>query len=137
MDISNNEFHRKYLEYFRRLYKDDESEYNGSDDNDDATTIAGYDNDVSAIQVPGLVKHDRPSSPPPTSNLVTLNFIVFYLLLFVHVDAAESGDESRLRLRISPATARIINLLEPTTCCFTRSLRFIRAREPTRVCTKP
>ncbi|XP_050530039.1 bone morphogenetic protein 8A isoform X2 [Daktulosphaira vitifoliae] len=49
-DISNDEFHCKYLEYFRRLYMDDE--------NDDVMTglIAGYDNDVSAIQIQGQVK---------------------------------------------------------------------------------
>ncbi|KAL4103921.1 hypothetical protein QTP88_019238 [Uroleucon formosanum] len=59
VDISNEEFHCKYLEYFRRLYED-ESEFYDPDDNDDVTMAASYDNDdhdVSAIQVRGRVKH--------------------------------------------------------------------------------
>lgn len=64
MDISNDEFHCKYLEYFRRLYADESQSH---DDDDDVTTsaAAGYDNDgdgdddddISAIQVRGHVKH--------------------------------------------------------------------------------
>lgn len=75
VDIGNDEFHCKYLEYFRRLYASDESEYypagddnvvDGGDDRDDVTTAAndGIDDDVdddddrvSAIQVRGQVKY--------------------------------------------------------------------------------
>jgi len=76
VDISNEEFHCKYLEYFRRLYED-ESEFYDPDDNDDVTIAAGYDNDdhdVSAIQVRGRVKHfggdnrDDESPRLPTGN---------------------------------------------------------------------
>lgn len=60
VDISNDEFHCKYLEYFRRLYED-ESEFYDPDDSDDVTMAVGYNNDddhdVSAIQVRGRVKH--------------------------------------------------------------------------------
>ncbi|XP_060848135.1 uncharacterized protein LOC132927596 [Rhopalosiphum padi] len=60
VDISNEEFHCKYLEYFRRLYVD-ESEFYDPDDNDDVTIAASYDNDddhdVSAILIRGQVKH--------------------------------------------------------------------------------
>ncbi|XP_022182588.1 uncharacterized protein LOC111042324 [Myzus persicae] len=71
VDISNDEFHCKYLEYFRRLYED-ESEFYDPDKNDDVTMAAGYDNDddhdVSAIQVRGRVKHfggdDRDDETP-------------------------------------------------------------------------
>lgn len=52
VDISNDEFHRKYLEYFRRLYAADESEH------DDATSYDNDDDVVSAIQVRGRVKHN-------------------------------------------------------------------------------
>jgi len=77
VDISNEEFHCKYLEYFRRLYED-ESEFYDPDDNDDVTMAAGYDNDdheVSAIQVRGRVKHfggdnrDDESPRLPTGNM--------------------------------------------------------------------
>lgn len=60
VDISNEEFHCKYLEYFRRLYVDESEFYDP--DNDDVTMTASYDNndddhDVSAILVRGQVKH--------------------------------------------------------------------------------
>lgn len=83
MNISNDEFHRKYLEYFRRLLAADESEH---DSGDDAT---GYDNDVvSATQVRGRVKHrdgnsdgdenddeSRPSTGTPTNLLPSNSYV--------------------------------------------------------------
>ncbi|XP_050426074.1 uncharacterized protein LOC126836577 [Adelges cooleyi] len=67
VEIGNDEFHCKYLEYFRRLYMDE----------DEYSPAAGYDNDVSAIQVQGQVKREPAAGSGNDGRAWTTEYVTF------------------------------------------------------------